>query len=406
MHPLQNLQAQIGRVYWRLEISHYFVYTMAIYKLPEAVMKNLLFMVVVMIGVYETSSGMLPQSRCDFTGAFDLSAIISEVNRLKKQISPDRVFQLKSSIVEKQRLFRTMHQNLLVARCKFIQATLMVHSKEMPPSSSVISKAAMLLLEAAEEGDTDAQEVILASTKKSTMGEVASLERNIVLDSIRERITSPMVIKNNFLRQYVVKGVIDRLAAIAACDDSCDINAIVPLRTTESLNDSILTNRRNRFQMLIGGMLLLLTEDDQSAISGYVSQLDQEFQQSQLEEFGVSIYENIKFDASSTIIPEGILCATGGIPEILATTPDIAFSNLKDSRKQDFKTVVEFIKTVRLLAKVNTSKLEEVVDSLLVFADKWNDFAIETYLQAADSNSKIEAKEYVKSIRQIIEELR
>lgn len=369
-------------------------------------MKNLLFMTVVMMGVCETSNGILSQPKCDFTGAYELRAIISEVNGLEKQTSPDRVLQLKSSIIKKQRLFATMHQNLLVARCKFIQAMLMAHSGEMTPSPSVISKAAVFLLEAAEEGDTDAQDVVLASTNKRSMIEVTYIGRDVVLNFIKNRIMQPMLIKDNFLRQYVMKGVIDRLAAIAACDNSCDLSAIIPSPTIESLDDGILTNRRNRFQMLIGGMLPLLTKNDQSEISDYVGRLDRNFQQSQVEEFGISAYENIKFSPSSTIIPEGILCTTGGLPEILATTPDIAFSNLKDSRKQDFKTVVDFIKAIKLVARTNISEITTIVNSLLTFSDKWNDFAIEAYLQVTDLDSKMKAKEYMESIRQIIEELK
>lgn len=385
---------------------YYSVYTTAVYKLMEAVMKNLLFMTVVMMGVCETSNGMLSEFKYDFTGASDLSAIISEVNISKENISPDRVFQLKNSVIEKQRTFVAMHQNLLVARCKFIQSMLMAHSGEIIPSPVVISKAAVFLLEAAEEGDTDAQEVILTSTRKSSMTEVTSLDRNVVLDFIKKRIASPIVIKDNFLRQYVMRGVIDRLAAIAACDDSCDLSAIIPSPATESLDDAVLTKRRNRFQMLIEGILPLLTKDDRLEISDYIGRLDRNFQQSQVEKFGISTYEDIEFSPSPMIIPEKLLYTTGGISEILATTPDIAFSGLKDFRKQDFKTVVDFIKAIRLVARVNIFEVVKVVSSLLAFSDRWNDFAVETYLQVVDSDLKMKAKKYVKGIREIIEELR
>ena len=373
-------------------------------------MKSLLFVTVVMMGVCKTSNGMLPEFKYDFTGASDLNAIISEVNISKTHILPDRVFQLKNSVIEKQRIFAAMRQNLLVARCKFIQSMLMALSGEIEPSSFVISKASMFLLEAAEEGDTDAQEVVLLSAGKRSMTEVTSLDRNVVLDSIKERIkeriTSPIVIKDNFLRQYMMRGVIDRLAAIAACDDSCDLSAIIPSPAIESLDDGVLTKRRNRFQMLVGGILPLLTEDDQLEISDYIGRLDRDFQQSQIEKFGISTYEDIEFSPSPTVIPEKILYTTGGLSEILATTPDIAFSNLKDFRKQDFKTVVDFIKAIRLVARVNISEIEKVVSSLFVFSDKWNDSAIETYLQVAGSDLKMKAKEYVKGIRQIIEDLK
>ncbi len=204
---------------------------------------------------------------------------------------------------------------------------------------------------------------------------------------------------------YRLKDIIDQLASIAAEDESCNINAIIPLSVAELPEDSVLTKRRKRFQMLLGGALPLLSAEDRLEVSDNIRRLDLCFQQLQIKEFDVSAFEDIEFIPSPTIIPEGFLHSTSGLPGILATTPDIAFSGLKDFRLQDFKTIVDFIMTIRPVAKENVSAISEVIDSLLDFSRKWSDSTVEWYLSTDDPDSQERALEYMKTIRQIIKEL-
>ena len=344
-----------------------------------------------------------------FLDAFGLKLMTSETNRcLASSFGSFSATEqaLKLEVIQRQRFFERSDQVQLASRCKFIRAMLMVHGPEVPDDAT-LSYASELFLQAAEGGDTDAIEAVLASTMKSSITEALAVDRTVILASIRERIRFPVLIKEDFLQQSMVEAILDSIASIATNGKEGNIRAIIPDAKQEIADEGILTQRRSKFALLLGSAMPFFGDQDRLRIQRYIDRLDKAFLAFQEDTFGVSAFEKLEFLTNGgiphTLVHPAVFNITGGIAELLATTPDKALSPLKDLILDDFRTVVGFIKTVGLIAD-DCKELNKTKALLFEFLEKWNEDSVAIYL-TNDCDLPI-VQQFMSDIRKVVEDLR
>lgn len=339
---------------------------------------------------------------------FDLKSKTSEINEylsLDGSSSLSNGLSLERDVSQKQVYFEENDQISLAARCKFMKAMLMAHSKEKL-SEQHIADAADIFIESAEDGDTDAIEAILASTGKKTITEVSDMDRENALDLIKQRIENKSALNDRFLQYHIIKEIIDTLVSIAAKTQEGNIDLAFPTTGIENLDDGCLTVTRERFNLLLGIALSFLSLQDSDQIQEYIEKLEINFQNSQEAALGLSMHEKLVPTAinDENLLNNSLFNITGGFSEIMATTPDKAFVQpLKEYIIQDFRTVVTFIQAIELIAlKDKLSRLDATKKQLVTFYEKWSEMNVKAYLPNVDKKNLEIAQAFMRTIRSLI----
>jgi len=201
--------------------------------------------------------------------------------------------------------------------------------------------------------------------------------------------------------------VVDIFASIAARDDESNIRAVIPEGHSD-IDDAILTQTRFRFRLLWGSALTFASDEKKDQMLSYVKPLEDLFQEKQTKFFGISAHEYLEPISSNQDILDSRLFRTGGLNEILYTTPDKAFGTrlLRDFILDDFRMVVSFVNTVELISsETGNRELGEIKQRLMSFSEKWNNNNVLLYMSNV-SDLVNEAQEFIGSIRNIIEKVK
>lgn len=207
----------------------------------------------------------------------------------------------------------------------------------------------------------------------------------------------------------LIRNVMDILASIAARDHASDIRAIIPKGDSENIDDALLESTRFRFCLLWGNAWSLVSDRERDQMLSYVEELEDSFQKEQEEIFGISAHKRLKpILSKQDILDSQLFHITGGLEEILHTTPDKAFvpQPLIDFILDDFRMVVSFVNAVGLIASEKGAReLHNVRQRLISFSEKWNENNVLRYGWNRN-DPVVKAQEFIRSMREIIEEVK
>ena len=179
------------------------------------------------------------------------------------------------------------------------------------------------------------------------------------------------------------------------------IDAVIPKDI--NFDDTELERARERFCLLLGSVFQLISKDDQERLEKEIEEQENLFKDIQEKVFGVLSYDKLApvYEPDALINPS-LFELTGGVEEILETTPDKAFSQLKSPILRDFKMVAEFIEIANRIEIEEEAKerIENVKKQLYAFTNKWNYPDVKQYC-TSDTEAK-EAFQFIKEITNFI----